>query len=437
MRTILLLLILISATGFAQPVIRYMQPHELEGTLHIQGNFPSSASKVFVDSVQCAVLSYSDTLLIVGIPDSGKGSVGGVEIEVNGVRTEPRYLTEWRVISDWYARTSASTTNYDTVYIRLDLRFRLDIHSLCRSNFFNSVDLFFDHQPARSTCYQKMIRFTDGVPDTDEVYISKYMDGSLEMYAEGVFRIFSDPYPYGAIGRFNNYFASRLDGKFKIDTGFYQGIGFVQTWSPVQTKFDAPDKALILLYPTRLREPTGGAHFVPTTNALFTWRDMQFPDSVKLIDSFQIQISTDSLFMTLVADTVITGLEYTMPSLTKDTRYFWRVSGMNSEGRSRWSAYRKFTTDVQVSVPFVKEGLSGMTLFPNPATREVMYRVNNEVVDAAAEISIITLLGEEIYKETIHSSNGTLNIGALASGRYIVVYHSADSRFYQMLQIVK
>ena len=126
-----------------------------------------------------------------------------------------------------------------------------------------------------------------------------------------------------------------------------------------------------------------------------------------------------------------------MPSLTVDTRYFWRVAGINSEGVSRWSGYRRFTTDVQVSVPFAKEEVSRLTLFPNPATREVEYIFDGDIDENLAEVSIFNILGEQKKIETVRFSKGTLQIDELPPGTYIVRFRSGLKESHQILQVAR
>jgi hypothetical protein len=70
--------------------------------------------------------------------------------------------------------------------------------------------------------------------------------------------------------------------------------------------------------------------------------------------SYQLQVSTDANFSTLVADvSYLTESRYTLPSVAANTPYFWRVNTSNDGGVSDWTT-NSFTTvppAVQVTVP--------------------------------------------------------------------------------------
>ncbi|HEY6172227.1 MAG TPA: T9SS type A sorting domain-containing protein, partial [Candidatus Kapabacteria bacterium] len=367
----------------------------------------------------------------------GKGSIGGVEIEVDGVRTEPRYLTEWRIISDWYSRQGASPTNYDTIYIHLDLRFRFDLHSICRGNLYTSTYIYIGHQAARSTCFQRVMRVSNGVPDTFEVYQSKFLDAGLLLYDPGRIRVVADPY-YSTIGHFDPLFHPSMIQKYTFDTGWYSDRGFLQTWSALEQKFAPPDKALILLYPPRPYQPYNGEQFVPPTNAVLRWNDTQFSDSIKHFDRFRIQVSRDSLFTTTTVDSVVTELECTIPLLTADTKYFWRVAGLNSEGQSRWSRFNiKFTTAPLSSVHQVKDSSSRLRIFPNPTFHEIRYILSDKHHGKPAEIVVLDLLGNQIKTVVIETNEGTIDVSGLTSGVYIVRYRSQEEDLHEILHVVK
>jgi hypothetical protein len=63
--------------------------------------------------------------------------------------------------------------------------------------------------------------------------------------------------------------------------------------------------------------------------------------------SYSLQLSTDSLFLSTAVDTTgLSSSQYVVPDgrLSQNTKYFWRVSGMNAVGSGLWSDFWKFTT---------------------------------------------------------------------------------------------
>jgi hypothetical protein len=69
-------------------------------------------------------------------------------------------------------------------------------------------------------------------------------------------------------------------------------------------------------------------------------------DTVSYTQSFRVQASTDSLFSSVVLDSVIPVSQITVPSgrLTNDIKYFWRVKSSNILGEGPWSLIWNFRT---------------------------------------------------------------------------------------------
>jgi hypothetical protein len=79
--------------------------------------------------------------------------------------------------------------------------------------------------------------------------------------------------------------------------------------------------------------------------------------------SYHIQISTDSLFGTIVADdsTLSDTLAHVGP-LGNSTKYYWRVHSKNSAGTSSWSSPWKFTTSAYTFPYLFKAGWNLLSL---------------------------------------------------------------------------
>jgi hypothetical protein len=74
---------------------------------------------------------------------------------------------------------------------------------------------------------------------------------------------------------------------------------------------------------------------------------------------YQIQISTDSLFSTLIVnDSTLTKTQYIASTLKPNTTYYWRVRAMDSLYTGPWSSVYKFTTRIaqvaSFSIPLSK-----------------------------------------------------------------------------------
>lgn len=122
-----------NAGSTAQPIlapsIQYVTVDELTGELTLTGIFGSKAGKVTVGGIELAVAAddwKSTRILAKGLPYTRGGSNGDVVVEVAGVKSNARQLSEWVIplAYDW--------TNYaDSPGLRIagtgQLRFRADV----------------------------------------------------------------------------------------------------------------------------------------------------------------------------------------------------------------------------------------------------------------------------------------------------------------------
>lgn len=63
---------------------------------------------------------------------------------------------------------------------------------------------------------------------------------------------------------------------------------------------------------------------------------------------YEVVLAADSTFRSIVADSVLADTTYRPPPLQNNTRYFWRVRGLNDAGVGPWSAVFDFETIIGV-----------------------------------------------------------------------------------------
>ncbi|MFO1317566.1 MAG: hypothetical protein U1F58_18390 [Burkholderiales bacterium] len=111
------------------PSILYVTVDEREGLLTLVGDFGTRLGKVTVGGVELAVAGADWTptkITAQGLPFSGPGSNGDVIVEVNGVKSNARQLSDWVIplAYDW-------TNYFDSPGLRVagtgQLRFRADV----------------------------------------------------------------------------------------------------------------------------------------------------------------------------------------------------------------------------------------------------------------------------------------------------------------------
>jgi hypothetical protein len=79
------------------PSIRTVQMDEYEETLKLIGEFGADQPKVTVGGTERAPKSYSASEIVVPLPLTGAAASGDVIVEVRGVKSNARQLTEWSI----------------------------------------------------------------------------------------------------------------------------------------------------------------------------------------------------------------------------------------------------------------------------------------------------------------------------------------------------
>jgi hypothetical protein len=163
-----------------------------------------------------------------------------------------------------------------------------------------------------------------------------------------------------------------------------------------------------------LLSPIDGAVNVPT-QPTFVWEQ-----SVGA-SSYQLQISTDPSFSTIVVDrTGITGTSLTLSGLNVSTVYYWRVSASNAGGAGEWSNVRHMITSNVSAVSDwngIPQEIRLFQNFPNPFNNSTI--ISYELPKAASvTIEIYSVLGQKV---------ATLAQGVKQPGHHQVSWESSLS----------
>ncbi len=157
---------------------------------------------------------------------------------------------------------------------------------------------------------------------------------------------------------------SKMIGPLSYGTTFYWRVSaknnagsssFTDRWS--FTVIIAPPAIPTLNY------PANSATHVPVAFNL-EWN----PSSGAV--NYILQVSQDSMFTSyLVNDSTIIDTSYALSGLSLDTKYFWRVKGMNAGGTSAFSDEWSFkTVGVPPSIPALVSPIDGADLQPSTLT---------------------------------------------------------------------
>jgi hypothetical protein len=91
MKYVILFLLIFSASSLLaqQPSISYLMCDEAKSQLQIRGAFGTDSGIVMIEDTTLGIVSWSDSLIICSLPDSGKGAGGGVIVQtVKGLSNE-------------------------------------------------------------------------------------------------------------------------------------------------------------------------------------------------------------------------------------------------------------------------------------------------------------------------------------------------------------
>jgi hypothetical protein len=126
--------------------------------------------------------------------------------------------------------------------------------------------------------------------------------------------------------------------------------------------------------------------------------------------NYQIQVGMDSLFTTVIYDSVVAGvfvqLDKNLPELSN---LFWRVRGVNSGGPGVWSEIRKFST--RLAIPEAPELISPEhNAFNVKNNSDLVWSTNSTVETFRVQISQNTLFTSLVYNDsTITDTTAKVN----------------------------
>lgn len=465
---LIIILLLIAGASYAQPVIDSMLIDEMKSELHIYGAFGSQQGKVSVDSIDMQVKSWSDSLITTSIPDSGKGAAGPVIVEALGKRSVPRLITMWK--GSYYHFVEEAHSRFVEYSNSFGFIARLDLYSLlkniknvinpkftpCKSTFYSTTyattraydpqfgyDVSYEVNSilliqATQTNYQKGFLCTghlDMAPRTFNFYVSniKGIQEHITFFRSPLDSIQSDS--------IINYPVENTEIEIKLDS-VYNIVHF--SLDSIYPFGSSTEKILIggsvLFLPEKLisleKKPT---LLFPTPDTSYSNRNkvVLFWDSLSLMTGYHLQVSPDSQFATSIIDTTILQTSFALPDLTGLTKYFWRVSGINSEGESRWSDVWNFTTGSNADVKEKNNSILILSSYPNPSSNELNISCTLPSM-SPARILLYNLQGNVCRESTVTGSDNVIkwNISDLANGMYILGLITEFERITKMVTVL-
>ena len=122
----------------------------------------------------------------------------------------------------------------------------------------------------------------------------------------------------------------------------------------------------------------------------------------------------------------------------------WKlIIGMGAAIKDGYYTQRVFYEGADTSVFYVKRGVgieamkqnvSSLSLFPNPATTQLTLDNKDALIK---EAHIYDVTGREVSRHSINANQSTLDISTLKSGLYIVKIHTEQGVLNRKIQVVK
>ena len=201
----------------------------------------------------------------------------------------------------------------------------------------------------------------------------------------------------------------------------------------VQAAFDVEGQDLAAPV---LTEPAIGTT-IASENAQMTWL------AVANVQSYRIQVATDSLFVDVVKDWVETDAT-SLPAndLEEGKKYFWRVGASNEKGATTWSTSFWFETQVAPEEEITEEIQADYALgsiYPNPARERATLQF--EIPENAdVRITVYDVLGREVMTAVNENRsagffNEPIDLSNLAAGAYFV--HLQANEFTATARLVR
>jgi len=161
-----------------------------------------------------------------------------------------------------------------------------------------------------------------------------------------------------------------------------------------------------------LASPSNGATGVSTSPTL-SW------NASSGATSYRLQVSTDSSFLSVVVDRIVTSTSQQLSGLASSTTYYWRVNATNSAGTSNWSSVWSFRTVAlsgAVADETVPDQFDLRQNFPNPLNPSTTISFNIPQ-QSHVKLVVYDVLGREVR---------TLVDEEKAPGRYTVDFDASN-----------
>jgi hypothetical protein len=144
---------------------------------------------------------------------------------------------------------------------------------------------------------------------------------------------------------------------------------------------------------------------------------------------YEAVVSDESTFTNIIASGKTTGTGSIFSGVQPNTRYYWRVRGLNGTAVGPWSGGRWFETAPPVGID-EKFQVKGFVMYPNPARDLVTIKAEEEML-----ISIKDIQGKTVLVRTEKTKETSINTAEWPNGMYIISIETEAGMSHQQLII--
>ena len=175
------------------------------------------------------------------------------------------------------------------------------------------------------------------------------------------------------------------------------------------------------LQPPTLSSPADNATDIALEVTL-SWK------SVAGATQYQLQLSDNLDFSTLVVDTTISGNEFAVGTevLSNNEKYYWRVRSINTEGESIWSEVWSFVTTVATFLDDGNELAGYISVYPNPS-KGIISVDFKEIPDENISLDIYNATGKKVMiLEKKDEGISIIDLGKFGNGIYLLKFRTGN-----------
>ncbi len=170
-----------------------------------------------------------------------------------------------------------------------------------------------------------------------------------------------------------------------------------------------------------LLSPASSAKNVPVAPITLAW---SFASNAL---EYEAVVSDEPTFTNIIASGKTTGTGSIFSGVQPNTRYYWRVRGLNGTAVGPWSGGRWFETAPPVGIE-EKIQVKGLMVYPNPAIDVVTIKADEDML-----ISILDIQGKTIWVQTEKTKETSINTAEWPNGMYIISIETEAGMSHQQL----